>query len=481
MSLSLAVSAALSGLTLAARGTQIVADNIANAQTESYGVRALTQAARVFGGSGSGVAMTGVTRHMDQLLLGDLRQARSQAKGDALLGAFWQKLETGLGVPGEDGSLGASLTRLGTALQRASLQPDQPAVLQQGIQVAGDIAAKIRAMHDLLGAERDRADAGLAQEVAWVNAALKDIAELNRKIQRETLLGGAPEGLMDIRQALVDKLSERLPVQEFMRDDGRIMLMARDGSILVDHDAAQFSFSRSPAPAAGDRVENGALSPVALNGREIAASSVIFSAGTLGAFLSLRDEAAPAIQRDLDLLAADLITRFSGPDIDPSLDAGAFGLFSLAGHATLPAALDGIAGLMAINPALDPAQGGSAWRLRAGIAASDPGDVLDNSVLDRLAHTLDLPTPSGAALSPMRSAQGHATDLLSAIATHRLGLDQRNSFNAARVGMLSETLAAQGVDTDAELGKLLVLEQAYSANARVLSTIDAMLRTILEI
>ncbi|MCC5954713.1 MAG: flagellar hook-associated protein FlgK [Natronohydrobacter sp.] len=481
MSLSLAFSAALSGLNLSARGAQIVADNIANSQTESYGVRTLNQRARVLGGTGSGVAMTGITRHMDRALIGDLRQATTLASGDSLLGAFWQKMETGLGLPSEDGSLGQSIARLGTALQRASLQPDQTAFLQQSIQAANDISTKIRGLHDMLAVERDRADAGVAQDIEWLNNTLNDIADLNHKIQRQTLLGGTPEGLMDLRQSLVDKVAQRIPVQEFPRDDGRIMLMARDGSILVDRDAAQFSFSRSPDPRAGDGVENGALSRVSINGREIVSGSVIFAEGTVGAFLQLRDDVAPAMLHDLDLLAADLVSRFSGSDIDQSLDPGDFGLFSLAGHTTLPAALDGIAGLLSINPALDPSKGGAEWRLRTGINATGPGDVLDNSVLDRMARTLDMQTTLGATQSPLRSLQGHATDLLSSVATQRLGSDQRNGFNVARVAMLSETLAAQGVDTDAELSKLLILEQAYSANARVLSTVDAMLRTILEI
>ncbi|MCC5868024.1 MAG: hypothetical protein JJU27_05890 [Gammaproteobacteria bacterium] len=51
----------------------------------------------------------------------------------------------------------------------------------------------------------------------------------------------------------------------------------------------------------------------------------------------------------------------------------------------------------------------------------------------------------------------------------------------ARHAALEEGFAARGVDSDAELSKLLLLEQAYGANARVLASIDAMLRRILEI
>jgi len=38
-----------------------------------------------------------------------------------------------------------------------------------------------------------------------------------------------------------------------------------------------------------------------------------------------------------------------------------------------------------------------------------------------------------------------------------------------------------GVDTDRELQDLLIIEQAYAANARVLETIDQMMRRLMEI
>ena len=38
---------------------------------------------------------------------------------------------------------------------------------------------------------------------------------------------------------------------------------------------------------------------------------------------------------------------------------------------------------------------------------------------------------------------------------------------------------AQGVDTDAEMQTLLMVEQAYSANARVIKTIDELIQQLI--
>lgn len=481
MSLSLALSSAMSGLSLSARGTQIVSENIANAQTDGYGVRSLTQASRSLGMSGNGVMITGVSRHVDYAILAELRNAASQRDHNAVLGSFWQRFEAGFGVPGEAGSLSQNLALLGTALQRASFTPDQPAVLQQVTRAASDVARTLSGLNASLQQERDDADASIAREIAAINQSLESIAGLNGQIQRQTLMGGSPEALIDARQRLVDEVSARIPVREYAREDGRIMLMAEDGSILVDREAARFEFTRSTQPLAGDRIENGGVSAVSLNGHDILPGSAMFKSGRIGALLQIRDVAAPEAQDHLDLIVSDLIHRFADPSVDPTLAPEQFGLFSLRGLSTVPGSFTGLAGQLIVNPIIDPAAGGETWRLRAGFNAPAPGDALDNSFLDRMAQALETARPLAGVAGQQRSAFLHASDFLSGTATARFDLEQRGAQTLARHAALSEVFAAQGVDIDAELSKLLVLELAYSANARVLSTVDAMMRTILEI
>ncbi|MEM1315639.1 MAG: flagellar basal body rod C-terminal domain-containing protein, partial [Pseudomonadota bacterium] len=56
------------------------------------------------------------------------------------------------------------------------------------------------------------------------------------------------------------------------------------------------------------------------------------------------------------------------------------------------------------------------------------------------------------------------------------------AFQSGRVaGFAATENAAEGVTTDDELARLLAVEQAYTANARVVQTVDALLRQLLEI
>ncbi len=54
-------------------------------------------------------------------------------------------------------------------------------------------------------------------------------------------------------------------------------------------------------------------------------------------------------------------------------------------------------------------------------------------------------------------------------------------YATGRYAALRDTELAGGVDSDAETALLLRIEQTYAANARVLTAIDDMIRTLMEI
>ncbi|MFN7050662.1 MAG: flagellar basal body rod C-terminal domain-containing protein, partial [Gemmobacter sp.] len=173
----------------------------------------------------------------------------------------------------------------------------------------------------------------------------------------------------------------------------------------------------------------------------------------------------------LDMLAADLMARFSANGVDPTLVQGDAGLFT----ANLAADMPGLAQSLQINPRVDPAAGGSLALLRDGIGAETSGPVGNPAQILRLHQALVAADGTG------RSMADHASALLSDIATRRLEAEADDSFTTARLSGLATSAAAQGVDSDQELQQLLLVEQAFSANARVLQVADDMIGTILGI
>lgn len=201
--------------------------------------------------------------------------------------------------------------------------------------------------------------------------------------------------------------------------------------------------------------------------------------GRLATSFALRDQLAVDAQAGLDAVAADLLARLAGPPADPTLAPGERGIIVDA-QGSLPDTGAGLAGRLQLNPLIDPATGGELWRLRSGLAAGEPGPVGDSTVLGSIAARLAEPvslSPGSAA----HSLAGHAGAYLSSVGVAAFDADLAQQHATARHFGLSEQLAAQGVDTDAELQRLLVLEQSYAANARVIRAVDEMLRRLMEI
>ena len=75
----------------------------------------------------------------------------------------------------------------------------------------------------------------------------------------------------------------------------------------------------------------------------------------------------------------------------------------------------------------------------------------------------------------------HAATLISSLSLERVATEERQSFATGQAAEFRAQELATGVDSDAELQRLLLVEQAFGANARMIQTIDDMLDTLLRI
>ena len=74
-----------------------------------------------------------------------------------------------------------------------------------------------------------------------------------------------------------------------------------------------------------------------------------------------------------------------------------------------------------------------------------------------------------------------ASEIASFFAGRGARSDDDRAYLTARQSTLAEQETnATGVDTDAELQSLTLVEQAYAANAHVLSVIDDLMKLLLE-
>jgi flagellar hook-associated protein 1 FlgK len=485
MTISGALSNAMSGLRAAGRASEVVSSNISNVMTEGYGQRSLSLSPNAVGGSG-GVLINGVIRNVDPVLIADRRLADAQNGNANTKAAFLAQLETLVGDPESEGSLTARLTQFEVSLISAASRPDITLRLDTSLNAAKDLAGSFKRISDGVQTLRSQADGSINTQVSRLNKALQQVETLNARIAVVSRGRDSENAaLLDQRQRLIDEIGEIVPVREVARDLGAIALFTTGGAILLDGPAATLSFSPTPTIAPHMTQSNGLLSGLMINGIPVSTNSTngAIRGGTLGAQFAVRDELSVTAQTQLDAVARDLVERFQDPAIDPTLSPGDPGLFTDNGLALDPLNEVGLAARLKINAAVDPAAGGDIWRLRAGIGATAPGDPGDGTLLSTLKttlHTARLPGSISLAAIPV-SAFDLSAQISARVGADRYAAEQDLSFAAASLNTLEQLELETGVDTDAELQNLMVIEQAYAANARVIAAVDDMMQSILRL
>ncbi len=481
MTLSTALSSALSGLKAGGRAADVVSSNLANATTDGYAPRALELSPERLGG----VSVQGVTRAVEEGLVSESRLSQARFSRAETLSSFAADMERAIGNPTEASSLSAHATRFEASLVEAASRPDVTVRLEAAVDEAQALAGKLGGITDAIQNARTRADAGIERAVETVNATLSRLEKLDARIVRAGHGGGQTATLEDHRDRALDQLAEFLPLRRVPRENGAIALYSRGGATLLDGKAATLGFSPVNVVTPHMTVQNGQLSGLTINDEPIRVSGDDhpIAGGRLGALFELRDEQAVSAQAGVDAIARDLIQRFQTPGLDPTRAPGDAGLFTDSDQSFSPADETGLAGRIAVNPAVVPEKGGAAWRLRDGINAAVPGPAGDAGLLRNLEAALGASQSltSGGLGVVARSAADHMAALASDIGQTRLRMDRDMSHAAAQREELYDLRARKGVDSDAEMQKLLLIEQAYGANVRMIQTLDEMMQTLLRI
>jgi len=480
MSISATLHSAISGLTANSRAAEIVSENIANAQTLGYARRSLILSSNSVS---PGVRVLGVQRHADPGIIANRREADAAYGAAEILAGFFSRYETLIGTGTDAGSVTMKIAEFETSLIEAASRPESPQRLETAVARARDLARTIADASEGLRAMRSQADTTIEAQVNRLNQALRDVQILNTRITSTTSGGGETASLMDQRQILIDEINQIVPVNMVARDHGQIALYTHGGAILLDGPAATISFTSVRDTMPEMTIENGALSGLEINGVTVRTDSRngALRGGTLSAQFEIRDELAAAAQADLDAVARDLIERFETTSLDPTVAVGDPGLFTDAGAVFDASAEIGLAGRLSLNAIVDPVQGGESWRLRTGLGAAGPGEPGEARQIQEFADILtERRTPGSSVFGTGQlTFSGLGTSLMSRAAQKSGQSDRTLSFASASLTELNRIELAQGVDTDAELQALMVIEQAYAANARMIEAADEMMQAIL--
>lgn len=481
MSLSTALSNAISGLNTASRSAQVVSSNIANSLTEGYGRRELEMEARAL--QGGGVKATSIVRHRNMALVSDYRDAIGDQARHSETSRFYTKVEALVGTPDEPGSLSAKLSAFEGALVSAVSRPDLPARLDKAVTALSDVTNAFQSITRGIQDQRIKADKQIAETVDKVNSSLLQVQELNVQIASGSIGGRDVSSLIDHREKLISDISNWIPLKQMERPNQGVALYSTGGAVLLDGTAAQLGFARTNVIVPHMTQSAGLLSRLEINGEAVSTDAVTgpLRGGGLSSLFETRDVHATSAQGELDAMARSLIERFQDPSLDSTRLNGAAGLLTDMGGVFDAANEVGLAGRISINPVLDPAAGGESWRLRDGLGAASPGEAGNQALLqDYLdAATKSTLTASGSSIGGQNTLAELATNMIGGLTAKRLGAEQNLTFASTRASEAEAMLFEDGVDSDHEMQKLMMIEQVYSANARILQTVDEMMDALM--
>jgi len=500
MSLDAALLTARSGLLYTQRALAAAANDVANAETTGHTKKTVAARAVQVDGQGIGVRTLAPTRDVDEALVAELDRSRAASAAAAVREELLQGIETAHGNPAEGDGLGDLVAMLRAGFEDLRASPAEPGRQAALVIEAEALAARFNQVAAAIGAARQQAQDGIVTEVALINDTLREIAALTGQIRDQVALQGSAAALEDQRDAAIARLSESIEVRALKREDGGIVLVGRNGMVLP-LDPVRDAFATADAIIGPDAFHGagGTLPGIMLGGQDVTG---LIKGGRLAEYVALRDATLPRYQAEVDLAAAHLAAR---------LDAQGLALFTDAAGAvpdvTQPyaaSAMLGFAGVMrvnaavAANPALlrDGTHDVTGNPLGAADSNTNPpgGPASFTALLDRVIDFAfgteaqpgttwgGIPTaglgPDGTLASPFGAPptlEGYAGLLTAAHTADRATASaQADAAESLRQGLEARFAQRSGVDVDAEMAAMVTLQNAYAANARIMSTVQAM-------
>lgn len=451
MALDGVIGIAGSGLDSVARRLAVVSQNVANANTPGYVREVVPVSSAAAGGVGTGVRTGVATRDLDTALQADVFAAGASAAAQQVRADALSAIDAASGTPGSGTDLPSLLGTLRDSLSDLSGDPANQAKQHLAVQQAGALARGVNGLADTLAATRQRAQDGAVASVDTANSALRDVGGLSRRIIEATARGESTADLEDKRDKALQTLADLTGARFLRQPDGGVLVVAGGLVLPTNADAASGPFSLGAA-AVGP---GAAAPPLLLSGQDVTGR---LAGGRLGAQLALRDQVVPDLQAGLDGFAQALAARFSNQGLPLFTDPAG----------SVPATVQpGFAQTIQVSDAMQAAPS----MLRDGTGA--PGPAGASGLLERV---LDRVLGSGAnSLQAQARGIGATHAGLAAEASSKLDTDK-----GVQAALSSKLASASGVSVDAELADLVRLQNAYAANAKVLSATQAIWSGLLD-
>ncbi|QFU17653.1 flagellar hook-associated protein FlgK [Microvirga thermotolerans] len=489
MGLSLALNTARSSILASSSQMAVVSRNTAGASDPTYSRKIATLV------TGGGAARVVVKRAADTALFYKMLDTTSDtAKQQAVLSGI-NKLKETVGDASLNQSSAGRIGALNAALELYAKKPDDPILAQAVVTRASELVTTLNSATATIQKTRQEADAGIAESVSRVNGLLAQFKTVNDAIVKGTASGADVSDELDTRDHILAQLSEEMGISAVTRENNDMAIYTDSGVPLFEKIPRRVEFSPTNTYNASTVGSQVVIDGVPVTGP----GPMPLNSGRLVGLIQTRDRDAVIYQKQLDEVAEALIAAFSEQSkVDPTLFKA--GLFAQSGTSDMPLgwdvpasqAVSGLAGIITVNPAIDPSKGGTLDLLRDGGAngpdfIENPGVPTGSNAgfadrLYKLGENLNADRSFNPALGigDMASVANFAVSSAGWLEGNRKTASTNVDYQMTLLSHASEALSnATGVNMDDETALMLQLEKSYSASAKLISVVDEMLQTLL--
>ena len=505
MSLNAALSIAVGGLRNINLQLGLVSNNVANAGTPNYSVETASQQSLVAGSQPLGVQTGPATRAIDLALQQSAFQQDTVVSGLTTTTSSLQQLDALQGTPGQGNDLGSLLGKVQSSFATLLSDPSSAAQQSAVVSAAGSLTAAINTLSNGYTQQRQAAQNDILTQVSKLNADLNQIGRLSNQIVATQSTGVSVATLANQRDAVVHELGNIVGIRTLVQPNGDLIVTTRSGTVLPTRGSANALQTSGATIGAGASYAGGNIPAITLGGVDITNQ---LQGGSLGADITLRDTTLPTFQGELDEFSNSLATRFSAQGLTLFSDPN--GNVPAGGGTPVQSTYIGFASEIQINPAVianpslvrDGTQDIAGSPAGASAFATNPAGgpagftTLISRVLDfalganaqpGVPHPasnvsglgpdgrLSAPYAAPATLADDATAVISAQAAVSAAATSDLSSEQ-----AVQTALNANLAAVSGVNMDTEMSHMIELQNSYAANARIVSTVQAMFTQVLQ-
>lgn len=464
-------------------GLNVVANNVANANTPGYTEEKPAwqenQPIEINGISvGTGVTETGAVSQRDRVLEERLNQQQQLASASGSRLTALQTVQA-LFTPASGsssstaGDIGSDITGFFNSFSSLEANPTNNSLRQQVLSSASTLAGDLSNAAASLNSQRSALDQKAAGVASQVNALTSNLAQLNIQIQSTSPHGDAGV-LEDQRQQDLSQLSQLIGINQTTTDNNGLVVTTTSGQLLVSNGSSR-------------QMTTGTVGGVThfFVGTTDITTRLASGGGSLGGDLIARDQDIPAVMNSLDQLAYNVSTQVNALNNSGVDASGATGA-AVSGSKTGVMTLD----IFSRPPtqAANQASGGNDVTGSAAamsVVMTDPGQISsaslgkgtgDNSNAVAMAELGSKTIVNGE--TPSNFYSSFVSTLGSAVSNVQ---NENTAQNASLTQLQTQNDSLSAVNLNDEAAAMTTLERSYQAASQVFAMLNTLMASALNL